>query len=926
MANENAGGIYYEVGADVADLLTGAGQANRALDDIGRAADKTSGKLKNLDSSSRNTGKAVVRAANDSSQAAKTMEALGNEIAVLEERNKNGARSAAILSAELRAGAGATAAQRKEIGQLTGQLYDLKNAQDQGTKSSSGLKTGLTAIAAAISIAQIVSYAKAFLDTADAMTQLQARIDRLSPSMQEGAATFQSLAMIASTTGASLQETSRLWEQLTSSLKGAGATNGQVLALTDTLQKIGKIGGSSTEEMSNALRQFGQSISSGTIRAEEFNSILEQMPELARQIAAGLGISAGNAIGELRKRMLDGKLTAEDALNAIMSRTGQVNAEFEKLPRTTAQAMNSLQISFEGLVKQINDATGASTTMVRVVDSLTDAIDRLSGKSRTASQSIADLTSTGEMYARRARTWSWLGLDGWEEQNKSLVGLSNRAIALVKDMDGVSKATANAANNKPLKISSGTGGDDKATQKLEKNTKRKLELSRLEGEARARLQAQYDAEDAGIKDSARIKALQDEYAATERNTSARKAGNSEAKKAENQQAAINKKLEEMRQRSDVSAESTAEMARQQAILRAQQSLGEGATQEQIRLAGELAAKTYDATAALKAQADADKARQQIQKQFDQLQKSASPTLAADDTFKQQMLTIEQYKAAYPKKIAEAEAARAAIEKQYREQRINLMWAEWEQQSTATQVAGAAFDAFGQKASNALTGILTGTMSIGDAMRSIGNTILDAVIDTFVQMGIQWAKSAILGATTQQAAIATTTAVQTAAIGTQTAVATTAAATTAAAWTPAALLASIASLGTAATIGLGAVAGIVGMSLLGKRKNGGPVTAGGMYQVGEGGMPEIFQASNGRQYMIPGDNGSVISNKDIASGGSGIVIYNNVTNNSSAQVSTSAQDNGDGTVTINTIVADINEGGPIGQAISNNYTTSRRATD
>ncbi|KAF2282425.1 hypothetical protein GH714_044110 [Hevea brasiliensis] len=182
----SARGIYYEVGADVADLLTGAQQANRAFDDIGKSADRTSARLKNLDSSSRSTGKAVVRAANDSSQAAKTMEALGNEIAILEERNKNGARSAAILSAELRAGAGATAAQRKEIGQLTGQLYDMKNAQDQGTRSSSGLKTGISAIAAAISIGQIISYAKAFLDTADAMTQLQARIDRLVPSAEQG--------------------------------------------------------------------------------------------------------------------------------------------------------------------------------------------------------------------------------------------------------------------------------------------------------------------------------------------------------------------------------------------------------------------------------------------------------------------------------------------------------------------------------------------------------------------------------------------------------------------------------------------------------------------------------------------------------------------------------------------------------------------
>ena len=211
--------------------------------------------------------------------------------------------------------------------------------------SVSGLKTQMTALAGAISVSLIIEWGKRFLEVADNMTQLQARIARLSTDAKTANETFSTLANIASTTGASLSDTTKLWETLTSSLKDAGATNAQVLNLTDTLQKIGRIGGSSTEEMANALRQFGQSIASGTIRAEEFNSILEQMPELARQIAAGLGIS----MGELRARMLDGKLTAEDALNAIQDRTSVVNAEFEKLPRTMDQAVGSLEVSSPNL-------------------------------------------------------------------------------------------------------------------------------------------------------------------------------------------------------------------------------------------------------------------------------------------------------------------------------------------------------------------------------------------------------------------------------------------------------------------------------------------------------------------------------------------------------------------------------------------------
>lgn len=46
-----------------------------------------------------------------------------------------------------------------------------------------------------------------------------------------------------------------------------------------------------------------------------------------------------------------------------------------------------------------------------------------------------------------------------------------------------------------------------------------------------------------------------------------------------------------------------------------------------------------------------------------------------------------------------------------------------------------------------------------------------------------------------------------------------------------------------------------------RANGGEVTGGGLYQVGEGNRPEMLRMG-GKQYLIPGDNGSVISNRDL----------------------------------------------------------------
>lgn len=480
--------------------------------------------------------------------------------------------------------------------------------------------------------------------------------------------------------------------------------------------------------------------------------------------------------------------------------------------------------------------------------------------------------------------------------------------------------------------------DARATEENTKRLQAYIQSIKEEGETiafTARQKALYRAEQLGASDADKqtinssfdkIEAYKAELAAKKEQERQDKKRITASTKQANLEESVAQKLEKLRQQTMLNATSTSELSREQAILNAQQSLGKAATQEQIKLAGEYAAKIWDQKNALKEQAEAEKEKQRVEKSYQGLRAIASPTTGIDSEYQQRMADLDAYAAAYPQKITEIEQTRAAIEAQYRQQRMDAMWAEWQQQSLGAQLFGTALDSAMSTASNSITGLLTGTMSVQDAMRSLGSTVLNSLVNSFIEMGVQWVKSAVMGQTAQVAATATTTAAQTAGLATTTAASTAAAATTTAAWTPAAIVASIGSFGGAAAIGVGAVLGALAMGIAGKRKNGGPVSAGSMYEVGENGLPEIFQASNGRQYMIPGNDGSVISNKDLTGGGSGVVVYNNVINNSSAQVSSSARDNGDGSVTIETIVSDIENNGAIGQAISRNYSTNRRATE
>lgn len=270
----------------------------------------------------------------------------------------------------------------------------------------------------------------------------------------------------------------------------------------------------------------------------------------------------------------------------------------------------------------------------------------------------------------------------------------------------------------------------------------------------------------------------------------------------------------------------------------------------------------------------------------------------------------------------------AANTQYEQARIAAQWQIWRNQSVGNEALAASFDSLAGNASNAFTGMVTGSMTAQEAMSSLASNAINSLINSFVQMGVEWVKSAVMGSTAQISATAATTSASVAGIATTTAASTASAATTTVAWLPAAAAASIGSFGGAAVIGIGAL--IAGMALAGglagKRKNGGPVSSGSMYQVGEGGMPEIYQASSGKQYMIPGDNGSVISNKDMTSsaGGSGGVVIN-IQNYTSATVDAQANNTGGG-LTIDVIVADLNQGGPIRQAITRNTTASARATE
>ncbi|WP_315918806.1 hypothetical protein [Vibrio fluvialis] len=213
--------------------------------------------------------------------------------------------------------------------------------------------------------------------------------------------------------------------------------------------------------------------------------------------------------------------------------------------------------------------------------------------------------------------------------------------------------------------------------------------------------------------------------------------------------------------------------------------------------------------------------------------------------------------------------KAQAETQHEQNMQALREQNFKAQSKNNELLMNSLDALGNAGTNAISGLLSGTTNATQAIQSLANAVLNEAVGALVQMGMQYVKNQIIGDTAAAASVATATATG---------------AAISAAYAPAATAASIATQGGAvgsATAAMSAVVPAMNAMLMGGRMYGGAVQANGMYRINENGAPEVFNAANGQQYMLPNTRGEVVSNKDASGGGTTMI---NITVNADGSIS------------------------------------------
>lgn len=663
------------------------------------------------------------------------------------------------------------------------QMVSLENKMNSAASSSAKLSTAMTkvgvAVAAAISVQQLAALQK----LSEGFNLLRSRVTRLSEDAATAAQNFDNLVAIANKTGSSVADTVKLWEGLTATLKEFGATSGDVQTLVETLQKIGVVGGSSAEEMSNALRQLGQAISGGTLRAEEFNSIIEQMPELGRQIAAGLGIP----FSELRAQMLAGELTSKKVLDAIYSQVDTVNKEFAKMPRTVAQASNALVNSFGDAISRVDKEIGASQNIAKFLDILAKGVEA------TFSKQLQDRQRFNDLLVER------------KNLQESINQVERNSPTSTKQLDLMRHRLANI--NKELRD----------MQDAEK--KRTIEASKG--------QEKKDRPDYtnNIKETA--KADKEAESASKKAAKAREQNADAIADAKLKTEQLRLELENLKAGTDEESGATSRYSIESARLAAQQQLNKEATEGQVEALAQqiLAQKQITAQIAQQGRLEAQKKEAQgfvKQAAFD----AASPLEQIDIEEKAKLAKLEEYRQLQREaeeagrqadiiSLQEYEATKNNIIKDAADQRADIEF------SRNQMILGASSDFFGGMAD--LAGAFAGEQSA--AYKAL----------FAISKGFAIAQAAL----SLQVAISRATELP---------------------WP-----ANFPAIAQAVALGGQIASNIAGVNYGGAREFGGPVDAGKMYRVGEGGAPEIFQ-SGGKNFMIPGDGGKVIPNDQISGGG------------------------------------------------------------
>ncbi len=218
------------------------------------------------------------------------------------------------------------------------------------------------------------------VDISDEMTSVTARLDNMNQAFNkvnntavETDSIVNSVYQAAEDARGSFSDMAAVVAKFGNNARDAFSSQQEVVDFATLIQKQMTIAGASTEEASNAMLQLSQALGSGVLRGDELNSIFEQAPNIIQSITDYLDVP----IGKIREMASNGELSASVVKAAIFESADDINAKFNKMPKTWGQVWQSMKNQSIMAMQPVLDKISEMASMEEVQEGISAIMDIL---------------------------------------------------------------------------------------------------------------------------------------------------------------------------------------------------------------------------------------------------------------------------------------------------------------------------------------------------------------------------------------------------------------------------------------------------------------------------------------------------------------------------------------------------------------------
>lgn len=293
-------------------------------------------------------------------------------------------------------------------------------AVEQGTGEANQLMETIRGAVAAYATFQTVSNV---LGLSDQMISTTARLDMMNDGLQTTQELQDMIFLSAERSRGAYQATADAVSKLGLMAGNAFSSSKEIIAFMEQVNKQFVIAGTEASGIDAAMLQLTQAMGSGVLRGEEYNSILDQAPNIIQNIsryieengdvlAAVAGAMdmeaadlAGNVQGHLKDIAGEGIISAEMVKAAMFYAAEETNAKFESMPMTFGQIWTSFEnhalMAFQPVLERLNEIANSEGFQTFVNNAIT-------GLSIVAGIALDIFGYLGAAAGVVADNWSWL--------------------------------------------------------------------------------------------------------------------------------------------------------------------------------------------------------------------------------------------------------------------------------------------------------------------------------------------------------------------------------------------------------------------------------------------------------------------------------------------------------------------------------------